>query len=249
MKEVHAASLSYFSFPIFAKHKDLLALSLSRKGGYSQGKFQGLNLGENVGDEPKDLEKNLELISKYFKIHSLSQAKQVHGTHFSLCEKKGRQFYPNSDILLSNKANIALLIKHADCQAAIFYDPIRKAIANVHCGWRGNVANIYQKTIEVLEKHYGSKREELLVAISPSLGPFHAEFIHYKTELQEEFWKYRQGNFFNFWEISQMQLIKAGLNKEQIQIAKLCSYEDSENFYSYRREKKTGRMGTLVTLL
>ena len=41
-----------------------------------------------------------------------------------------------------------LVIQHADCQAAIFFDPVRKAIANVHCGWRGSVCNIYAKTVE-----------------------------------------------------------------------------------------------------
>ncbi len=92
------------------------------------------------------------------------------------------------DALTTDTKNLSIAVKHADCQAAIIYDPIRHAAACVHSGWRGSIQNIYGKTIARMQKDYGSKPADLIMCIGPSLGPDHAEFIHFKKEIPEEFW-------------------------------------------------------------
>ena len=140
-------------------------------------------------------------------------------------------------------------MNHADCQVAIFFDPVKKVVANVHCGWQGNVQNIYAQVIQHLEAEYGSAVEDLLVCISPSLGPENAEFINHRSELPSSFYPFQiKPNYFDFWEISKMQLKKAGVLGHHIEIAQMCTFSGEKDFFSHRRDKETGRNGTVVAL-
>jgi YfiH family protein len=155
----------------------------------------------------------------------------------------------SSDALFTEKKELALGIYHADCQAALFFDPIRKVIANVHCGWRGNVLNILGKTVQTLTDTFESDPKQLIVCISPSLGPDRSEFIHYLKELPASFYPfmYKQ-NYFDLWSISQSQLLKAGVEKNNIEIAKMCTFENTQMFHSYRRDKSAKRNLTFIAI-
>jgi len=157
---------------------------------------------------------------------------------------------PECDGLATSLTDMALIVKHADCQGAIFYDPVHNAFSCVHAGWRGNVQNIYQKTIETMKTAYGSRPEEILVCISPSLGPEASEFINYKVELPESFWQFQHKPlYFNLWEISRWQLECAGILARHIQIANMCTYSDPVHFFSHRREKPYRGCNATVALL
>jgi hypothetical protein len=152
------------------------------------------------------------------------------------------------DGLITKEKHQALMIKHADCQAAIFYDPMQNILANVHSGWRGNVQNIYGVTIEAMKK-MGSNPANILVCISPSLGPEQSEFVNFKTEFPPHFHEFQwKKNYFNLWEISRMQLKASGILPSHIECAEICTYENKADYFSYRREKITGRNATLAML-
>ena len=159
------------------------------------------------------------------------------------------QLHEGFDGMLTQEKEIGLLIRHADCQAAIFYDPMQKALANVHSGWRGSVQNIYQKTIQKMEKYFGTHPADLHVCIGPSLGPDSAEFKNYKEELPKHFWGFQvRPSYFDFWAISENQLLEAGIPKAQIEIARICTLKNPFECYSYRRQKNTPLHGTLAAL-
>lgn len=220
-----------------------------RHGGVSKGKFAHLNLSYHLGDVDHFVDSNLTHALKCLSLQSITYAKQCHGTTIVPLSPNSPKEIAGCDGFLCNTPNIASMIKHADCQAAIFYDPIHHAVANIHCGWRGNVQNIYAKTIETMKKTFYSNPRDLLVCISPSLGPTAAEFLHYKRELPQEFWEFKDSSqHFNFWEISRMQLQKKGILKHHIEIAQICTYSEEKDFFSYRRDSITGRHGTIVAL-
>ncbi|MBM3207294.1 MAG: polyphenol oxidase family protein [Chlamydiae bacterium] len=153
------------------------------------------------------------------------------------------------DGIYTDKYGKALRITHADCQAAIFFDPRKNIIANVHCGWRGNVQNIYKNTILQLNRRYGSMPADLIVCISPSLGPENAEFVNYKHELPEYMWEFqKKTNYFDLWEISKYQLESSGVLSENIEIASICTFDNPDQFFSYRRDKTKYRNSTIVGL-
>lgn len=149
----------------------------------------------------------------------------------------------------NERLGLGLTILHADCQVALFYDPIQHAITVTHCGWRGSVQNIYQESIAAMRSLYGTKAENLLVGISPSLGPSASQFIHYQRELPESFYPFQvKPLYFDFWAISKWQLRECGVLPHHIEIAEICTYSHPEDFFSYRRIKTSGRHATIASL-
>lgn len=242
-------SLQWLEFDLLSDIPNFTHAIFLRHSGTSQEPFKSLNLGFSVGDSPKNVASNLQLVQQTLSLPSLSWTKQCHGKHIELLTPSKKQASKPCDALITHTPDITTIIQHADCQAAIFYDPINHAMANVHSGWRGNCHNIYSQTIKSMKRCFQSRPENLLVGISPSLGPHSAQFIHYKKELPKPFWEYQERpEYFNFWEISHMQLLHAGVLPQHIEIARICTFENPQDFFSYRREKVTGRHGCFACL-
>ncbi len=235
--------LVWFEFEKLQLFPNLRHAIFSRRGGQSIGPFLGLNFSVAQGDDAASVQHNKNIAFDAIGLNvPLVLAQQVHAAYVHKVDAFSPERIPNCDAFISNKKKLALGIEHADCQAAIFYDPIQNAIACVHSGWRGNCQNIYQQTIMQMQQHYGSNPADIIACISPSLGPAKAEFIHYKSELPESFWPFRDDkNHFNLWEIARWQLLFCGINPENIELSGLCTFEDPEHFYSYRRDKLCGR--------
>ena len=173
-------------------------------------------------------------------------ANQVHSSRVALVDN----FFSKVDSvdgLITVHKGVTLAIRHADCQAALFVDPVTQVIANVHAGWRGMVKNIYQECVGKMCKEKGCQPKNLHVFIGPSLGPKWAQFIHYQQEFPQEWWRFREtGDLFNLWEIARWQLKQCGLLDEHIEVAGICTYD--EGWYSYRRDKTAKRHVTLIEL-
>ncbi|MGE3954090.1 MAG: peptidoglycan editing factor PgeF [Parachlamydiales bacterium] len=241
--------LKWLTYEVFNECPELVAATFSRHGGVSKAPYDTLNVGDAVGDDPKSVSQNIARVRQAMGLSKLIGSEQVHKTAVTTVTPASPDLIPATDGLITTTPGIGVMGRHADCQVAIFYDPIRKVAATAHSGWRGSVQNIYAVVINRLEKECRSRPENLLCAISPSLGPEEAEFVHYREELPEPFWDHQTGgNHFDFWEISYEQLIEAGLLPDHIEIARYSNYKDAENFFSYRRDKKTGRNPTLVAL-
>lgn len=221
-----------------------------RLGGFSQEPYDSLNLSDTVGDNFDDVLQNKQAVANVLNIHPSNL--------ITMCQCHGNQIFqatapfkhePECDALTTTVPGIGLMARHADCQAAILYDPIHHAVATVHSGWRGSAQNIYSKTIQFMQMNYQTNPNDLLVGISPSLGPLDAEFIHYRTELPESFWDFQVvPNYFDFWAISRDQLERCGVLPHHIEIAGISTFAYPDEYFSYRRRKMTGRNGTIAVL-
>lgn len=221
--------------------------SFTRKGGISLPPFDSLNVGLSVGDDLSAVQHNRAAILKALQLSKMEILSQVHGKRIICVDEESER---EGDGLVTAKPGTCLVIQHADCQAVLFYDPIRQVIAAAHAGWKGNVQNIYGEMVELLRRRYGTCPADLLVYISPSLGPTAAEFKNYKQEFPEEFWEFNVGNaYFDLWEIAKMQLKKSGVLEHHIEIAKICTYQDRPRWFSYRRDKVCGRNATVIGLV
>lgn len=226
----------------------IMHATLTRHGGCSSGQLASLNLGRSVGDAIENVQHNLQKVTNTLSVSELQWPKLCHGSDVVSTSNITPGSIPICDALSTKKSDLALFISHADCQAAIFYDPIQHALANVHCGWRGNVKNIYSGTVKHMQETYGSKPENLLVCISPSLGPQNSEFINYKQELPETFWEFQiKANYFDLWAISEWQLSQAGVLPHHIQLARIDTYT-SDDYFSFRRSRICGRQATICAL-
>jgi hypothetical protein len=221
-----------------------------RHGGVSEGAYGSLNVGGGTQDCEEKIAANRERVRVALGIADMVSGRQVHGDQIAFLPSQQELLESGCDGLLTQQKNVGLLIKHADCQAAILYDPIHRAISNVHAGWRGNAKNIYAQAVKAMRQKIGSRPEDLLVCVSPSLGPNHSEFKNFRQELPEHFCAYQiRPLYFDLWSIARMQLEEQGILPHHIEMAKLCTFSHPQDFFSHRRDKVTGRHATVVALI
>ena len=246
------AGLPCYRSPLLAAFPELAHGFFTRQGGVSPEPYNRLNLSFTVGDQAPAVVQNRTLVQQAMGLTALVSATQVHGCRESLITAANAAPYeeiPDADILLTGQPGLGLLIKQADCQAVMLYDPVRRVAANVHGGWRGQVRNILREAVARLRETCGSRPEDLLAAIGPSLGPCCAEFRNFRQEFPPELWTYQvRPTYFDLWDLSRDQLTAAGLNPWQIDIAGLCTHCRREEFFSYRRDRLTGRQGAVIAL-
>ncbi len=213
----------------------------NRNGGVSRGIFSSLNVGHSVGDDPGSVEENRRRVKERMGGGRLISARQVHGDRVYPVHGDDQQDreVDGFDALVTAEMNTILLIQQADCQAVLLHDTHRQVIAAIHCGWRGSVSNIIARTVNLMHQQYRSSPSAIKAFIGPSLGPCCAEFIHFEKELPEALHGYQvQPAYFDFWKISTQQLVQAGLKREQIDIAQVCT-SCSDDYFSYRRACRT----------
>jgi YfiH family protein len=254
------SQISALKYPLFQPYPEIIHGVFLRHGGVSLGPIGSLNVGGSVGDDLSKIQENRARISSFLNIPSIVYAKQTHGTSIhrvtreDLDQPQGWNLLRASsmkgmDALFTTEKNIGLSILHADCQAAIFYDPTHQALGMAHAGWRGSIQNIYSSLIEAMGKSIGTKPQDLLVSISPSLGPNHAEYKNYKVDFPQDLWRFQTTpNHFDFWEMSLSQLIARGVLKNNIEISRICTYSEKADYFSYRRDQITGRHATVAAL-
>ena len=182
---------------------------------------------------------------------------QVHGTQ--LCLPACSMPMPEQDLFATSlpradghataERGVALCIKTADCQPVLLAERHGRFVAALHVGWRGNAAGFIESAVERLCSFYGCQPQDLLAVRGPSLGPGHAEFIHFANEWPKEFspWFASATHTMNLWALSKAQLMRAGLLEEQIYSLDMCTYALHPTFYSHRRGD-AGRQVAVICL-
>ncbi|MBA3956950.1 MAG: peptidoglycan editing factor PgeF [Parachlamydiaceae bacterium] len=248
MQRKQKGNVVWLEFDLLANIPNLRHGVFLRHGGCSTTPYDSLNMADNVGDDPAVVQRNKKLAMECLNIPRLDFVRQCHGKDAHEISANVTENIPQADALITSQPNVGLMITHADCQAAIIYDPTHHALAMVHSGWRGSIQNIYAATIEKMKARYQSQPSDLLVCISPSLGPSSAQFINYRQELPETFLPFQTTpEHFDFWEISRMQLKACGVLNSHIEIAEIDTLSNPQDFYSFRREKVTGRHATVAS--
>jgi len=228
----------------------------TRRGGFSPRPFDSLNISMGIGDAEASVARNRDLIRRIMTGSDFVYARQVHGCDVAVL--KGREQARGgetgagtitADALITDLPGKYLVIQVADCQAVLLYDPVRQVVANVHCGWRGSILNVVGRALEAMTAHFDCRTEHIRAGIGPSLGPCCAEFINYKAEIPADLWAYKDANHhFDFWAVSRDQLMRAGLAEKNIEISRICTRCRTDEFYSYRAAKTTGRFAAVIGL-
>ncbi|MCB1112214.1 MAG: laccase domain-containing protein [Chlamydiales bacterium] len=249
MIEREQDGIRWLEFTLLADCPKIRHAVFMRQGGHSNGDFGSLNFSYSVGDRNEHVDANYATAKSILNWDRLVRGKLEHGSRVLAINSSTEALIGPCDALATQIPGQALCMTHADCQAAILYDPVKHAVVNIHSGWRGNVKNIYSEAVAFMKKHYYSSPTDILACISPSLGPEHAEFVNYKTEFPEPFWDFQiRENYFNLWEIARWQLSEAGISKHHIEIAEICTFANPDNWFSYRRTPVSGRHGTFALL-
>jgi polyphenol oxidase len=255
MQLINRQNCFLFQFEALNRFEGLTHAIGCRSGGSSLPPFDSLNLSVGVGDDPQAVAANRE------RMHGLTggvhvYTRQNHGTSVEVVGRSAKQCLEKiqtvkapADALITDVPGIRLLIQTADCQAVMLFDPQKRVVANIHCGWRGSAANIIGSTVHRMTRRFGCDPGQMTAAIGPSLGPCCAEFINYKEELPQPLWRFRVGrDHFDFWQISRSQLVAAGLPDGHIHAAAMCTRCNPTLFFSYRAARRTGRFAALIGL-
>ncbi len=234
-------NLCWLSFPSLDACPELVHGVFTRRGGFSGPQGGELNLAFNEHEPPETVLANLRLVEEALALGPLAFVRQTHSDRVAIVRardgygpRRPEEVWDNYDALVAPEPGVGLLVKVADCQALILYDPQSRILGLVHSGWRGSVQNIIARTVETMLS-LGAQANAMLAAISPSLGPCCAEFKEYRQQLPDHFQKFMSGPcHFDFWAISRQQLMGCGLKSENVTAAEICT-RCSPDFFSYRR--------------
>ena len=167
--------------------------------------------------------------------------------------------YDDTDGLVTDKANIILATTNADCILLLFFDPVKRVIANVHSGWKGTLKRISVEAVRKMKNQFNCKPEDIICCICPSIRKCHFEVDKdvkelFKNEFKEvtSFIEYNQQN--EKWHIDTVLINKEilkneGLKDENIIDSGLCSVCNSEIMHSFRVEKEGYGLNTALISL
>jgi YfiH family protein len=240
----------------------------TRVGGVSPMPKDALNLAGFNEDDAENIYENRGRFLKLFKGEwLLTGCWQVHGVDVRVVHSEedakqkpevlGDDQY--CDALVSNTPNVLLTVKTADCVPILIGDPVTRAFAAVHAGWRGTSSSIVKRAIEQMESEYGSHAANLRVAIGPAANVCCYEvgkdvidvFKDRFANADELLTPTRDGHArINLHQANREQLIAAGVAADRIHLAPFCTMDRNDLFFSYRQEKKLhGRVGRLMSVI
>ena len=230
-----------------------------------------LDFASNVTYEMKkhEVEENLRVLSQEFgfNIDNICRPKQTHTDRVEKVEDGDEGIYikkfDNIDGLFTNKTNKVLMLGFADCTPLLFYDPVKKVIANIHSGWKGTVQSIGVRTVEKMIDEYTCKPEDIICCIGPHIRKCHFEvdkdvrdlfYNEFKNlEQIEEIITYNEKNdkyYIDTSQINKQILRNMGLKEKNIMDSNICTVCNSDICYSYRAEKElSGRAVTIIQLI
>ncbi len=253
--------LNYYSFEIFADTPILQGI-FTRQGGVSPSPWNSLNTGGTNGDIRENVIENRRRIFEAFdrKVKSIFDVWQVHGKEV-IATSQARPLdvaHQKADAILTDREEITLFMRFADCVPIYFFDPVKRVIGIAHAGWQGTVAKIVQATVKAMRQQYNCQPVNILAGIGPSICVEHYEFGGQALEIVEKSFAAERAEVllekngkihFDLWRANFLLLIQAGLKQEHIQTSGICTAGNVENWYSHRAEHgKTGRFGALLAL-
>ena len=246
---VRLGELEYLTADVLAGSRHCFS---TRLGGVSGGELSSLNLGTHRGDAPGNVRENYAILGAAvgFSPEDTVFTKQVH-TDTVLRVGKGdrgtglfREQEVPCDALITDEPGVALCCFSADCVPILLYDPVRRAAAAVHSGWRGTALGIAAKAAAAMGAEFGCKIENLRAAIGPciskccfetdadvpdamraALGEAAAPAITKSGE------KYHV----DLKRINRIWLTRAGILPEHIDVSDACTACAPERFWSHRR--------------
>ncbi len=254
-------NISYGVFPALERAGFVHGCSC-RKNGESDVVPGTLNLALHVGDDVEKVLRNRKAFAEAVGVDTnhFTTCQQVHGSKVVQVTKElvgsgAKDFattIADTDALITNLSEVPLMLFYADCVPVLLADLETGAIGLAHAGWRGTVADIGAKTLAAMGEAFGTKPENVLAAIGPSIGACCYEvddFVRDQASGYVKFFAPKGGGKYqlDLWGMNAKQLQDVGVLTENITVAGVCTNDNVELFCSYRAEQgKTGRMGVCL---
>ena len=194
------------------------------------------------------------------------QGHQVHGSRVAIVERPGmtREELEGYDAFVTRLPGVAIGVRTADCVPVLLYDPVERVVAAVHAGWKGTVLHISEGALEAMGQEFGSRPENLLATIGPSIGP---DSFQVGEEVAEKFkeagfpmdeiWSFRGpgdgsplsgGHHIDLWKANRWLLEQLGIPPESIEVVGIDTFTTPSLFSARREGVACGRIINAIML-
>ncbi len=228
------------------------AFSTTRQGGCSQGRYATFNINRFCGDDETHVEANRAALCQRLAIRPsrLIVPHQVHGTVVRRIDREVLEspmdvrdsLLDGVDAVMTDLAGVCVGVSTADCIPVLLYDADHHAVCAVHAGWRGTQQRIVARAVESMRQAYGTQPSALVAAIGPGISVDH-------FEVGDEVWQQFAAAGFPMetisrreekWHIdlpacNRLQLLQQGVPADRIILSGICTYAQSDLFFSARR--------------
>ena len=259
----------YLEYPLFQETGIVTSAFSTRLGGVSEGYYSSLNLSFDRGDDPARVLENFKRIgaSMGVAVEDMVLSKQTHTTNVRVVTKEDNgkgvmreRNYTDVDGMITNVPGICLVTSYADCVPLYFVDPVKKAIGLSHSGWRGTVGKIGKVTIEKMGELYGTKPEDIVACIGPSICQKCYEIseevaVQFKEafpdNIKEILIDKGNGKYqLDLWECNRINFKEAGVLPENIKVTDICTCHNTDVLFSHRGHNgKRGNLGAFLSIV
>lgn len=240
-----------FILPDWPAPKHVRALVTTRKGGVSKGAYAGFNLADHVGDDPQAVAENRRLLRERYEDLPADPLwlKQVHGT--TCVEVEISEPGVEADASRAYTPGSVCAVLTADCLPLLLCDKDGSVVSAVHAGWQGLAKGVIEAAVKALDV----PSKSLLAWMGPAIGPrafevgadVRDQFLAHDRAAADAFIPTIEGKWLgNLYTLARQRLHALGVTR--LYGGGECTYSDAERFYSFRRDKTTGRMASLIWL-
>lgn len=220
------------------------SLQTTRHGGVSTAPYASFNLGDHVGDAIESVTANRQQLPS-----PAAWLKQTHST--IVVDAAGVSAPIEADASVSRSVGVVSVVMTADCLPVLFCDQQGTVVAAAHAGWRGLCDGVLENTVTAM----GVQADSIMAWLGPAIGPsafevgddVRDEFIRHDPTAVAAFALQSNGQWLaDLYQLARQRLNRLGVS--QIYGGTDCTFNDSERYFSYRRDGVTGRMASLIWL-
>jgi YfiH family protein len=234
-------------FPDWPTPPRIRACCATRRGGFSPPPWDSFNLSRNTGDAPETVDRNRALLRELARLPAEpAWLNQVHGNGVA---KLPGALPAGVDAAWTEQAGVVCAVLTADCMPVLFCDRAGTRVAAAHAGWRGLAGGVLETTLDALNL----PPEQTLAWLGPAIG---SQAFEVGAEVREIFTQAdpgadaafvanRPGHFLaDLYFLARRRLQQRGISA--IYGGHWCTFRQADLFFSYRRDRVTGRMASLI---
>ncbi|MCT7564985.1 peptidoglycan editing factor PgeF [Aliarcobacter butzleri] len=208
------------------------------------------NLAYHVSDIKENVDKNRQKLAlKYdYKDENLCYMNQIHSANVVVVDENSPKYIDNCDALITKTKNLPLMVMVADCIPILMFDEVKGVIAAIHAGRNSTFLKISEITSKKMIENFSCKTENIKVIMGPSIQKCCYEVNDELKNIVEKSFgkKFVIGNNIDLQGINKKLLENLGI--KNIEISDICTKCSNKPFFSYRKEKNTGRFAGVITL-
>ena len=208
------------------------------------------NLAFHVEDNEINVIKNRKNLALKlgYNYEDLVYMNQIHSANIIVVDENSPKLVDNCDSIITRSKNLPLMVMVADCIPILMFDSKQGIIAAIHAGRNSTFLEISKKTAEVFIEKFSSNPEDINVVFGASIQKCCYEVSEDLSKIVENSFgkEFVENNYIDLQGINKKQLNDLGI--KNIEISNICTKCGDKSYFSYRKDKKTGRFAGIIIL-